>query len=104
MDNTIKILLTISLEGGVLVRQNNIEFIKSEYRLTQHVNKVPKQCVQRIKISNEAYEQFISSECPSFYSNFMWKKLSPKQKLEVHLSTIAKDLNGLSFTYEILLD
>ena len=83
-NNEIKILLTINLEGGVLTRQDKPELIMwslNERDLnpdkdwkdgeglkvvkrgsTKHYNFNPKECKQRIKITKDGYDYFISDE------------------------------------------
>lgn len=104
MDNSIKILLTIDLEGGILVRQDNIEFINSEKGYISHVSKIPKKCAQKIKINVDSYNYFKSNECPYFSKSFIWSKMTERQRIEEHLKVISHDLNSSTFSYKILND
>ena len=87
MTNSVKLLLTIELEGGTLIRQSKPETIN--WTLTErdmnrtriwkgddglnivkrgtafHHNLVNKECLQRIKLSLTAYLYMISDECPN---------------------------------------
>ena len=125
-NNEIKILLTINLEGGILTRQDKPEIIMwslnerdlNPYKdwkeneglkvvksgSTKHYNLTSTECVQRIKLTKDAYDYFISDEAPSFIKKFNWITLKEKQRLEIHLNVISESLGGKSFTYEILND
>ena len=126
MNNVTKILLTINLEGGVLTRQDKPELIMwslNERDLnpnkdwkdgeglkvvkrgsTKHYNFNPIECKQRIKITKDAYDYFISDEAPSFIKKFTWLLLKENQKLEIHLNSISESLGGKSYIYQILND
>lgn len=71
---------------------------------TKHYNLTSTECVQRIKLTKDAYDYFISDEAPSFIKKFNWITLKEKQRLEIHLNVISESLGGKSFTYEILND
>lgn len=66
---------------------------------------------QSISITKEAYDYMVSNEfeskCSSLlhkYPKHVWLKMTPKQRLEAHLSIIAESFNAIGFTYEILDD
>ena len=66
---------------------------------------------QSISITKEAYDYMVSNEfeskCSSLlhkYPKHVWLKMTPKQRLETHLSIIAESFNAIGFTYEILDD
>ena len=126
MNNSTKILLTINLEGGVLTRQDKPEIIMwslNERDLepnkdwkdgeglkvvkrgsTKHYNFNSKECKQRIKITKDAYDYFISDEAPSFIKKSIWLLLKENQRLEIHLNSISESLGGKSYIYQILND
>lgn len=126
MNNATKILLTINLEGGVLTRQDKPEIIMwslNERDLepnkdwkdgeglkvvkrgnTKHYNLIQKECKQRIKITKDAYDYFISNEAPSFIKKSIWLLLKENQRLEIHLNSISENLGGKSYIYQILND
>ena len=126
MNNETKILLTINLEGGILTRQDKPEIIMwslndrdlNPYKdwkenegltivklgSTKHYNLTSTECVQKIKLTKDAYDYFISDEAPSFIKKFTWIALKEKQRLGIHLNVISESLGGKSFTYEILDD
>ena len=126
MNNATKILLTINLEGGVLTRQDKPEIImwslnerdldpnknwKDREGLkivkrgnTNHYNFNSKECKQRINITKDAYDYFISDEAPSFIKKSTWFMLKENQRIEVHLNSISESLGGKSYIYQILND
>ena len=66
---------------------------------------------QSISITKEAYDYMVSDELSSEicsllhkYPKHVWLKMTPKQRLETHLSIIAESFNAIGFTYEILDD
>lgn len=115
MNNNIKILLTINLEGGTLVRKNESETITWSKSLTKgknlkkvvkrgstkHYSKVSPDATQRIKITEEAYINMVSNSCPYNYKG-NWKSLNRNMRLHYHLQLICNDLGGKDFSYEIL--
>lgn len=124
MTNSVKLLLTIELEGGTLIRQSKPETIN--WTLTErdmnrtriwkgddglnivkrgtafHHNLVNKECLQRIKLSLTAYLYMISDECPNWSRPQLWKKLKKTERLELHLANYCQHLKGVSFSYEVL--
>ena len=125
-NNEIKILLTINLEGGVLTRQDKPELIMwslNERDLntdkdwkdgeglkvvkrgnTKHYSFNSKECKQRIKITKDAYDYFISDEAPSFIKKSTWLLLKENQRIEIHLNSISESLGGKSYIYQVLND
>lgn len=123
MNNNIKILLTINLEGGSLIRQaeedftftckkKNLTFKKlspkeGEKLITvkfKHRPLIVKQASKKIKITQEAYDNFISTKCPEFFKIKDWKKLKENERLNIHLNRICQHNNGINFSYELLND
>lgn len=127
MNNSIKILLTINLEGGALVRQSKPSFISWSINerdlnpeknwkegegynvvkrgISKHNDLEGKGTLQRIKITKEAFDTMISSnDCPENVNNRIWNKMSKIMRLEYHLYEICNDVKGYSFSYEILED
>ena len=125
-NNEIKILLTINLEGGILVRQDKPEIIMwslTERNLnptkhwknsegfnivkrgfTKHDNLESKECVQRLKLNQLTYNHFIGDEPPVGIKKYDWMMLKNHQKLEINLQLLCNDLGGKSFTYKVLDD
>ena len=84
--------------------KNSTELIKVATRKSKTVK-------QSISITKEAYNYMVSNEfesnSPSLlrkYPKHVWLKMTPKQRLEAHLSIIAESFNAISFTYEVLDD
>ena len=66
---------------------------------------------QSISITKEAYDYMVSDELSSEICSLLckdpkhvWLKMTPKQRLEAHLSIIAESFNAIGFTYEVLDD
>lgn len=123
MDN-IKILLTIQLEGGTLVRKSEPEVI--HYQLTKHdldprikgkegfkiakkgkVKYFPleaKPASLCVNIGQEAFKYMTSKECPHWQRTKTWLGMSAKQRLEAHLQRMCEYHHGKSYRYQILED
>lgn len=132
MNTEPKILLTINLEGGTLIKGEkeirkyyltkkdlfpNQKFkgdagnkvIKSgKYAYTPLIQSEAK---QKITLCKEAYEYMTSPlEVPSWYIPFKsrkerertWRKLSETERLEQHLARTCLHFHGKSFTYQIV--
>lgn len=58
---------------------------------------------QSINMSEDAYNYMVSASCPEWYPFGIskWKKLSPTERLEIHLDRTCKALNGKSYTYVV---
>ena len=62
-----------------------------------------------LNICKETYDFMVTPEgIPTIenwakkHSRYVWSQYSKQQRLETHIKLIAKELNALSFTYEIL--
>ena len=92
-NDTIKILLTINLEGGTLIRQGKYGPL------------VQKPCYQQIKLNKEAYEFMTSKDgVLRRFNSYIWATMSKKRRLEEHLKDYCSDLKGTSYSYELLDD
>lgn len=113
MTDNVKILLTIYMEGGILVRQDKPEIIlfdikhdlpggdgKSESGTKKHYNKVSKDAVRNMKLNEETYNMMLT-EAPRGMKSFVFNKLSETQKIESHLRDYCHDFGGKSFSYKI---
>ena len=81
---------------------------KSFYKIEPLLFKTRK-CIpahQSINMNDEAYEYMTSQSCPEWYPLGIskWKKLSPQERLELHLERTCKALNGKSYTYIVFGD
>lgn len=70
---------------------------------TIHTRKC-KPATQKINLGRDAYEYFISNECPYWCKPKVWSNLSKKQRLLAHLEGIAESLNGKLESYHIFED
>lgn len=124
MENSIKISLTIELEGSVLVKRTKPEVIKMTlkkkdvfpnkkwrgkegYEIAKrfkyvHYGYDSKPAYQHLNISLEAYQYMISSEPAPGVDPKVWTRLGWKERLNTHLKQICESLNGKSYSYEIL--
>ncbi len=133
MNNETKILLTINLEGGILLKG---EPEVKKYYLTKkdlfpsqkfkgdsgkkvirsgkyvHIPTTQSVAQQSIKMCRAAYDYMISLEVPNWFSPYKpmkarlkeWSNLTPTQRLELHLARTCRHFNGKSFTYQIVED
>ena len=124
MDFSPKILLTIIMEGGTLekgepeVRKYYLtkkdmfpsqkfkgnegdKVIKSgKYKYTPTVSK---DAIRKISLCESAYDYMTSPSCPEWYHNIKeWKKMSPIQRLEMHLARTCRHYGGKSYQYKII--
>lgn len=121
-----KILLTINLEGGTLIKgepevrkyyltkkdlypnqkfkgDTGKKIIKSgKYIYVPVTASVVK---QKITLCKDAYDYMTSIACPEWYHNPKeWRKMDAIQRLELHLSRTCHHFGGKSFTYQIVDD
>lgn len=62
-------------------------------------------CSQRINMTQEAYDYFVSDEKPYWFRSFAdWKRKTPRDRIEIHLARVCESLNGTSFTYNVFDD
>lgn len=126
-----KILLTICLEGGVLLKG---EPEVKKYYLTKkdlfpsqkfkgdsgkkiirsgkytHIPLIQSEAKQKITMSAMAYEYMTSTEVPNWFNPVkpfkerqrQWKALDEKSRLELHLARTCSHFGGKSFTYQII--
>lgn len=133
MNTEPKILLTINLEGGVLLRG---EPEVRKYFLTKkdlfpnqkfkgnsgdkvirsgkyvHIPLVQSEAKQKITLCKDAYDYMTSLDTPKWFMPYKpfkvrvkeWSRLTPTQRLEAHLTRTCEHFNGKSFTYQIIDD
>lgn len=116
MDNTVKVSLTIQLEGSTLIRKSEPEVIGFQMRKkskggyqyvkgeTIHYPLCTKPAMKHINLSPEAYKYMTSGETPYWSNSRKWGGLTSRQRLEAHLQRICESCNGKSFSYTILQD
>ena len=61
---------------------------------------------QSINMTEEAFTYMTSTMCPEWYPFGLskWKKLTPTERLELHLDRTCKALRGTSYTYTVFGD
>lgn len=124
MNNQIKVLLTINgIEGATLhtrgrkkipfvIRRKDLyakykgkngdDIIRKGVRKVRDFDVIP--ASKGIKLTYDAYDYMTSRESPEWYYKKDWARLSPIQRLELHLDRIREANHGTSFTYSILED
>lgn len=117
MNNQVKILLSIQgIAGSTLrkvgvkkvpfkkmIRHKGKEILVTKYRTVDDIQAVPASV--SVKLTQDAYDNFISSECPSWFKDRKkWLLLNQTQRLEVNLQRICESRGGTGFTYSILED
>lgn len=115
----IKVSVSITLQGGVMLTQAEAEQLEKNkvgtgYNLTRikvggNASSIRtrkfRPATQTISMCKEAYDYMISKDsCPHGIKEFRWKKMNPIQRLETHLDLVCKHLNGTSYTYKVFDD
>ena len=125
MNNEIKVSLSVTLQGSVMLSQEQAKALEKEKvgtgydafsmrvegkngdgkkdakTITVKTRKC-KPASQSLNLSVDAYNYMIGEEAPYFVKARDWEKLTKKQRLEAHLRRIVEGLGGVSFTYAIL--
>lgn len=124
MNNEIKVSLSATLQGSVMLSQEQAKALEEEKvgtgydtfnmrveglkngkkdaeTITVKTRKY-KPAGQSLNLSMDAYEYMIGEEAPYFVKPKDWKRLTKKQRLEAHLKRIVEGLGGVSFTYRVL--
>ena len=120
----IKISVSITLPGGVMLTQAEAEQLEKEKtgtgfditKLKVEDNKCNKDvisiktrkyksCSQSINMSKEAYDYMTSKgSCLPNIKSYVWAKMNKTQRLEAHLDLVCKALKGTSYTYKVFDD
>lgn len=125
MNNEIKVSVSITLQGDVLLTQAEakqleknkagtgydlirLEVSDAKGRHKEILNiktRKTRDCHQSLNMGIEAYKYMISRDgCPSHVKQGIWVKMNPKQRLEAHLDMVCKALGGTSYTYKVFDD
>lgn len=120
MNNEIKVSLSVTLQGSVMLSQEQAKALEEEKVGTgydtfsmrvegkkdiQTITVKTRKCKpagQSLNLSMDAYEYMTGKEAPYFVKARDWERLTKKQRLEAHLKRICEELGGVSFTYAIL--
>lgn len=125
MNNEIKVSLSVTLQGSVMLSQEQAKALEEEKVGTGYdafsmrvegkngdgkkdaktITVKTRKCKpagQSLNLSMDAYEYMTGKEAPYFVKPRDWERLTKKQRLEAHLKRIVEGLGGVSFTYAIL--
>ena len=125
MNNEIKVSLSITLQGSVMLSQEQAKALEKEKEGTGYdtfnmrvegkksdgkkdvqtitvKTRKNKPASQSLNLSMDAYNYMVSDEAPYFVKPGDWERLTKKQRLEAHLKRIVEELGGVSFTYAVL--
>jgi hypothetical protein len=119
-----KLLLTIVMEGGALVKgepeikrfsltkkdlfpnqkfkgnEGNKVIKSGTYKSTPLI---AKDAVLKTRVCKEAYDSMVSSLCPAWFKNpNEWRKLSATERLEINLARTCEHFGGKSFSYTLI--
>lgn len=120
----IKVSVSITLQGGVMLTQAEAKQLEKEKAGTGFdITKLKvedkkgnkdalsiktrkyKSCSQSINMSKEAYDYMTSKDsCLPNIKSYVWAKMNKKQRLEAHLDLVCKALKGTSYTYKVFDD
>lgn len=85
--------LRIEWRDGKQLKHETLSIVTRKNRLiTQHIN-----------INKDAYEHMLATPVEVRLTK-KWKTMPKKDRLKMHFDLIAKDLNAVSYTYEVLDD
>lgn len=125
MNNEIKVSLSVTLQGSVMLSQEQAKALEKEkvgtgydtfnmrvegkksdgkkdvQTITVKTRK-SKPASQSLNLRMDAYNYMVSNEAPYFVKPRDWERLTKKQRLEAHLKRIVEELGGVSFTYAVL--
>lgn len=124
MNNEIKVSLSVTLQGSVILSQEQakalekekvgtgydtfnmrVESLKDGKKDAETITVKTRKCKpagQSLNLSMDAYDYMTGKEAPYFVEARDWEKLTKKQRLEAHLKRIVEELGGVSFTYAVL--
>lgn len=125
MNNEIKVSLSVTLQGSVMLSQEQAKALEKEKEGTGYdtfnmrvegkksdgkkdvqtitvKTRKNKPASQSLNLSMDAYNYMVSNEAPYFVKPRDWERLTKKQRLEAHLKRIVEELGGVSFTYTVL--
>lgn len=125
MNNEIKVSLSVTLQGSVMLSQEQAKALEKEKEGTGYdtfnmrvegkksdgkkdvqtitvKTRKNKPASQSLNLSMDAYNYMVSNEAPYFVKPRDWERLTKKQRLEAHLKRIVEELGRVSFTYAVL--
>ena len=124
MNNEVKVSVTITLQGGVMLTHEEakarekqglasydnfsmeVSHAKGENKEVIHFQtrkSVP--AIQVLNITNEGYNTMIDALIIPYWSKAgYWTSINSKMRLEAHLQKICESLGGMSYTYTVFED
>ena len=116
-----KINLVITVPGAVMMSEReaaqkglkNGGYTQNRLCVTNHKGKKEfiefqtrnnRTATQVMNLCDEAYNYFISNDCPEWANAKEWQKMPKKTRLWNHLKRISDSFNGISFSYTVLED
>lgn len=126
MNNEIKVSLSVTLQGSVMLSQEQAKALEEEKKVgtgydtfsmrvegkksdgkkdIQTITVKTRKCKpagQSLNLSMDAYNYMTGKEAPYFVKARDWERLTKKQRLEAHLKRICEELGGVSFSYAVL--
>ena len=125
MNNEIKVSLSVTLQGSVMLSHEQAKALEKEKEGTGYdtfnmrvegkksdgkkdvqtitvKTRKSRPARQSLNLSMDAYNYMVSDEAPYFVKARDWKRLTKKQRLEAHLNRICQELGGVSYTYAVL--
>lgn len=124
MNNEIKVSLSVTLQGSVMLSQEQAKALEKEKAGTGYdtfnmrvkglgngrkdagtITVKTRKCKpagQSLNLSMDAYDCMTGKEAPYFVKARDWERLTRKQRLEAHLKRICEGLGGVGFTYAVL--
>lgn len=124
MNNEIKVSLSVTLQGSVMLSQEQAKALEKEKAGTGYdafsmrvegkngdgkkdaktITVKTRKCKsagQSLNLSMDAYDYMTGKEAPYFVKAGDWERLTKKQRLEAHLKRIVEGLGGVSYTYTV---
>lgn len=124
MNNEVKVSVTITLQGGVMLTHEEakarekqglasydnfsmeVSDAKGENKEVIHFQtrkSVP--AIQVLNITNEGYNTMIDELIIPYWAKAgYWTSINSKMRLEAHLQKICESLGGMSYTYTVFED
>lgn len=115
MNNEIKVSLSVTLQGSVMLSQEQAKALEKEkagtgydtFNMKKDAKTITvktrkcKSAGQSLNLSMDAYDYMTGKEAPYFVKAKDWERLTKKQRLEAHLKRIVEGLGGVSYTYTV---
>lgn len=108
--NTVKVIVNISIPGRTLTNEiTDTISVKSKDKtgknlLLKDAVRAAKPAILQIKLTKAQYLWMTSAKGKpqSYHNNFLWGKLSKKERLHINIENLCLNYGGSSFNYEII--